>query len=145
MSCYWRVNTNQRELLFPRNASAPTVSAASYPSCVNNGSARQIGYPGPLTSDGTTHYSIWCLFNDETILSTESYDCPVPPQNVAHDCLNGGCIPKTTYNTPGVFASLAACQAGCAKNSPCVGECVSPAQLASLQAAATNLKSRYCP
>jgi hypothetical protein len=61
-----------------------------------------------------------------------------------YDCINGGCLPKTTYNTPGVFASLAACQSGCAKNSNCKGECVSADELAALQQAAANLKARYC-
>jgi len=69
---------------------------------------------------------------------------PIPP-NQPFDCLNGGCIPKATYNTPGVFPSLAACQLGCAKNSNCAGECVSPAQMADLQSATANLIARYCP
>jgi hypothetical protein len=64
--------------------------------------------------------------------------------NVACDCLNGGCIPKTTYNTPGVYASLAACQSGCAKNSNCTGECISTGELAALQQAANNLQTKFC-
>jgi hypothetical protein len=67
----------------------------------------------------------------------------VNPQE-PYDCINGGCVPKTTYNTPGVFASLAACESGCAKDSNCTGECVSAAELAALQQAANNLKSRLC-
>lgn len=37
----------------------------------------------------------------------------VPPvdNNKPCDCLNGSCIPATTYGTPGAFATLAACQA----------------------------------
>jgi hypothetical protein len=61
-----------------------------------------------------------------------------------YDCLNGGCIPKTTYNTPGAFPSLATCQSGCAKNSNCTGECVSPEELAALQQAANTLQSKFC-
>jgi hypothetical protein len=60
------------------------------------------------------------------------------------DCLNGGCIPATTYDTPGYYPSLSACQSGCAKNSNCDGECVTAAQLASLQQAANNIRSRLC-
>jgi len=71
-------------------------------------------------------------------------NCGSLDPTVAHDCINGGCIPSTTYNTPGIFANLAACQSGCAKNSNCVGECVSAAQIAALQAATSNLISRYC-
>lgn len=69
--------------------------------------------------------------------------CSVPG-NEQFDCINGGCVPKTTYSTPGVFASLAACQSGCAKNSSCTGECISKSEIAALQAAANNLMSRYC-
>jgi hypothetical protein len=61
-----------------------------------------------------------------------------------YDCVNGGCVPKITYNTPGVYASLAACESGCAKNSNCTGECISAEELAALQQAADNLRSRYC-
>jgi len=78
--------------------------------------------------------------------SDESAGCvptSVPPDQ-PFDCINGGCVAKTTYNTPGVFANLAACRSGCAKNSNCAGECVSPAQIAALQSATNNLISRYC-
>jgi hypothetical protein len=60
------------------------------------------------------------------------------------DCLNGGCIPATLYGTPGKYATLALCQAGCAKDSNCVGECVSVEEIAALQAAANNLQSKFC-
>lgn len=73
-----------------------------------------------------------------------SSDCNTVQPNESYDCINGGCIPKATYSTPGVFASLAACQSGCAKNSNCAGECVSAAELAALQAAAGTVRSRLC-
>jgi hypothetical protein len=60
------------------------------------------------------------------------------------DCLNGGCITAATYNTPGKYANLAACQSGCAKDSPCAGECVSAADLANLQQAAGLVQTRIC-
>ena len=73
-------------------------------------------------------------------------NCAPPGINPSqpYDCLNGGCIPKNTYNTPGAFANLAACQSGCAKNSNCAGECVDPAELAALQQAASHLQSKIC-
>jgi hypothetical protein len=61
-----------------------------------------------------------------------------------HDCVNGGCVPQSTYNTPGVYANLATCQSGCAKNSTCTGECVSAADLAALQQAAGTVQTRIC-
>jgi hypothetical protein len=72
--------------------------------------------------------------------------CGTSPLSVnnPHDCINGACLPQITYNTPGKFATLAACQSGCAKNSSCTGECVSASEIAALQQAAANLKARYC-
>jgi hypothetical protein len=64
--------------------------------------------------------------------------------NQLHDCLNGQCIPAKSYKTPGVFANLAACQSGCAKNSNCKGECVSAAEIAALQQAANNVRPKLC-
>jgi hypothetical protein len=60
------------------------------------------------------------------------------------DCVNGGCVPKTTYNTPGFFPNLEACLSGCGQNSNCTGECVSAEELAALQQAANNLRARLC-
>lgn len=64
--------------------------------------------------------------------------------NQPHDCVNGNCLPRTVYKTPGLFASLAACQSGCAKNSNCTGECVDPAEIAALNQAISKLKSKIC-
>jgi hypothetical protein len=74
-----------------------------------------------------------------------SGDCA--PTSIADqpcDCLNGGCVPKTTYNTPGIYVNLAACQSGCAKNSNCTGECVDPAEIAALKQAVNTLQSKIC-
>lgn len=83
-----------------------------------------------------------------TVTQVSLSNCPgcAPPidPTQSYDCLNGGCVPKTTYNTPGIFANLTACQSGCAKNSNCLGECVSPQELGALQAAANNLQSKFC-
>jgi hypothetical protein len=66
------------------------------------------------------------------------------PTNQKCDCLNGGCITSTTYNTPGKYANLAACQSGCAKDSTCDGECVSASSIAALQQAANLVQTRLC-
>jgi hypothetical protein len=42
---------------------------------------------------------------------------------VFYDCINGECIPKTTYNTPGHYETLAACQAECGT---CENQCNPP-------------------
>lgn len=70
--------------------------------------------------------------------------CSCEPTISSYDCVNGGCVPKATYGTPGVFSTLAACQAGCAQNSPCTGECVDPAEIAAHRQALNNLQSKFC-
>ncbi len=77
-------------------------------------------------------------------LSISLIEDPNPLDLVPCDCVNGGCVPKTTYNTPGVFPSLAACQSGCAKNSNCTGECVDPSEIAALGQALNTLQSKFC-
>ena len=67
-----------------------------------------------------------------------------PKPDEPYDCVNGGCVPKTTYGTPGKYATLAACQSGCAKDSNCTGECIDSAEIAALQQAANKLKTTYC-
>ena len=69
---------------------------------------------------------------------------PPPNPNVKHDCLNGHCIPAETYNTPGAYGNLAACEGGCARNSPCEGECIPIAEIAALQQAVDLIRPRVC-
>ena len=99
------------------------------------------GLVSPRYPDGTIYSAHY--FSSVISLTYEGCDNSPPPDQ-PYDCLNGGCVPKTTYNTPGVFATLAACQSGCAKNSDCVGECVSTGELAALQQAANNLQTKFC-
>ena len=143
MLCNWRGVTDKgRTLEVGKNLQAPTVAPSEFVSCTSSGRSRRFGYPPPLVGSGGV-YSAWCLDDDESVISVSFYDCEVD-KNQPFDCLNGGCVPKTTYNTPGVFLNLAACQAGCATNSTCTGECVSTAELAALQQAANQLQSKFC-
>ncbi|MGV0102511.1 hypothetical protein NSTCB13_01038 [Nostoc sp. DSM 114160] len=45
-----------------------------------------------------------------------------------YDCINGQCKISTTYNTPGLYQSLADCQAACANGGACASgkQCVDP-------------------
>ncbi|MGF1964601.1 MAG: hypothetical protein RMX99_034565, partial [Aulosira sp. DedVER01a] len=36
-----------------------------------------------------------------------------------YDCINGACVPSSTYSTLGVFSSLEACQTQCSANGNC--------------------------
>lgn len=68
---------------------------------------------------------------------------PLSPQN-PHDCINGNCLPKSVYGTPGIFASLSACESGCAKNSNCTGECIPSGEINNLRAAVVSLQKQVC-
>jgi hypothetical protein len=117
-------------LTYDGKVSLTTVSSCGY------------SWSAPKMPDGTTHPS----HRFSTINSiTYSSDCNggVSP-NQKYDCVNGGCVPAATYGTAGSYANLAACQSGCAKNSPCKGECVESAELAALQQAANQLQARNC-
>ncbi len=70
-------------------------------------------------------------------------DCS-PPPGQQYDCLNGSCVPKQTYNTPGAFSTIALCQSSCGQATPCDGECVPVAEIAALQSAASGLRARLC-
>ena len=133
----------------------------TYVNCANqSGSgyvcADDLAYVGGGSCGGGYFYSASNGFNEgnasEKSGSVTQVDCSscegccsgeVSP-NQAFDCLNGGCIPKSTYGTPGTFANLTACQYGCAKNSDCKGECVSAEELAALQQAASALQAKIC-
>lgn len=47
----------------------------------------------------------------------------------AYDCINGTCTNKNVYKTPGIYATLEACQAACGNTQPmCAApfECIDP-------------------
>lgn len=75
-------------------------------------------------------------------------NCTGTPSPVAanqpYDCINGECLPKSTYKSPGKYSNLAACQSGCGKDSNCTGECIPSDEIAALQSAVAKLKGKIC-
>jgi hypothetical protein len=67
---------------------------------------------------------------------------PPPPPNIAHDCINGSCIPQSTYNTPGIYQSLSDCEVACGTG--CSGKCISNADWAQISGLASQLKNKNC-
>lgn len=63
-----------------------------------------------------------------------------------YDCINGDCLNSTVYKTPGKFQNLAACRSECSGGggTPCAGECIPLEEIAALQQAASNIRSRLC-
>lgn len=59
-----------------------------------------------------------------------------------YDCINGACLPKTQYNTPGIYASLAECEQACGTG--CSGKCISNSDWATIEGLSNQLKQRNC-
>jgi len=64
------------------------------------------------------------------------------PAPINYDCINGACIPKTTYNTPGIYATLSDCEVACGTG--CSGKCISNADWAAIEGRSSQLKSINC-
>ncbi|MBN3911094.1 MAG: hypothetical protein HWQ35_32500 [Nostoc sp. NMS1] len=86
-------------------------------------------------------------------------DTGKPPTAPRYDCINGQCILKNTYNTPGIYNSLADCQAVCANGGACGSgkQCVDPTtfcpdgkvcidqgEFASIEALISKIGSEVC-
>ena len=70
-------------------------------------------------------------------------NCPVDPHpDIAHDCINGACLPKTTYGTPGIYRSLSECEVVCGTG--CSGHCISNVDWAEIEDLSKQLKNRNC-
>lgn len=120
----------------------PGIHSFSAPGKLVPGTFGQCGYSWQVMryADGS-HYPI--SFANGTLVY--SYvDCQGIPTESGYDCINAGCVGKSLYQTPGKYATLAACQSACAKDSNCTGECVDPAEIAQLNQAINQLKSKYC-
>ena len=59
-----------------------------------------------------------------------------------YDCINGACIPKTTYDTPGLYQSLEDCEVACGTG--CSGKCISNSEWAQIEGLSNELKSTTC-
>ncbi|MBG1263092.1 hypothetical protein [Nostoc commune] len=46
-----------------------------------------------------------------------------PTEAKRYDCINGSCIEKTTYKTPGLYVDLSVCETSCGIG--CGGKCIS--------------------
>jgi hypothetical protein len=115
--------------------------------CGQDEASTTAGYPHYVVSGAFYSFNRWDSVTYTKVPRSYCVNCgppdPLTPSQ-KHDCVNGYCLPSATYGTPGIFANLAACESGCAKNSNCTGECVSADELAALQQAANNLKARLC-
>jgi hypothetical protein len=61
---------------------------------------------------------------------------------IPYDCINGACIPKSTYNTPGFYATISDCEIACGKG--CSGKCLSNKDWAKIEDLGKRLKNQDC-
>lgn len=64
---------------------------------------------------------------------------PPPPR---YDCINGSCLEKSQYGTPGIYESLAVCEQNCGLG--CGGMCVSNADWVKIGNLAAMIKNKDC-
>jgi len=62
--------------------------------------------------------------------------------NQSYDCINGACIKKNIYSTPGLYGSLEDCQKACGTG--CSGKCVGNSEWAQIEEYSGELKSKNC-
>lgn len=80
------------------------------------------------------------LLASSIISQTPCTDCEDP--NTSYDCINGACIKKTQYNTPGIYNSLSQCETACGTG--CSGKCLSNEEWNKISDLAGKLKQRNC-
>ncbi|MDZ8070377.1 MAG: hypothetical protein RMY64_35665 [Nostoc sp. DedQUE08] len=66
----------------------------------------------------------------------------VPNPSEKYDCVNGACIKKSVYSTPGIYQSLSDCEVACGTG--CSGQCISNSDWAQIEGLSSQLKNRNC-
>ncbi|MEH2278124.1 MAG: hypothetical protein V7K40_25905 [Nostoc sp.] len=81
-----------------------------------------------LVVDGVSAYPDFAGGSAAGYGTISEIDCGTGQPFPKYDCLNGTCVQKTQYNTPGLYPSLADCQAVCANGGACGSgkQCVDP-------------------
>lgn len=67
---------------------------------------------------------------------------PPPPPSPRYDCINGSCLNKTQYGTPGIYESISACEQNCGPG--CGGVCISNADWTAISSLASQVKNKVC-
>lgn len=67
---------------------------------------------------------------------------PPPPPSARYDCVNGSCLEKGRYSTPGIYESLSECEQNCGPG--CGGVCVSNTDWAKISSLVAMLKNKDC-
>ena len=136
--CRYTVVTNVRTVEITSDGS-PTVFTNARCSAQGNSAIGWAGKNDLVQVFGA--YTNYCAYPDEQIVSIHLIECQEPP-SVQYDCINGACIPKTTYNTPGIYQSLSDCEVACGTG--CSGKCISNSGWAQIEGLSDELESANC-
>ncbi|MBD2243222.1 hypothetical protein [Nostoc sp. FACHB-888] len=62
--------------------------------------------------------------------------------DIEYDCINGACIKKDVYKTPGFYKSLSECEIACGVG--CSGKCISNSEWSQIENLSSQLRLRNC-
>ncbi len=92
-----------------------------------------------LLESGWTNYD---LLSSSITAQTPCTGCTLPPEEISYDCINGACVPETTYGTLGLYPSLSACETACGTG--CSGKCISNSEWAQIEGLSNQIKNINC-
>ncbi|WP_414622046.1 hypothetical protein [Calothrix sp. CCY 0018] len=80
------------------------------------------------------------LLASSIVSQTPCEGCVDP--NIYYDCINGACVKKDKYGTPGIYQTIEECEVVCGEG--CSGKCIANADWAKIQDFASKLKTKNC-
>ncbi|MEH2123711.1 hypothetical protein [Nostoc sp.] len=82
------------------------------------------------------------LYSSSKTFVKDDSSCTTPAPVTPYDCINGACIKKSVYNTPGLYQSLSDCEVVCGIG--CSGKCISNSDWSQIEGLSHQLKNRNC-
>ncbi|MEA5619512.1 hypothetical protein VB711_16935 [Cronbergia sp. UHCC 0137] len=118
------------------------------------GNSNDAPYQSFETIEGCSNYSVIRSSFDNREMSSFTCNASVsgvnftfvaddPNCGIAYDCINGACLPQSTYNTPGQYPTLADCELVCGGDS-CTGKCISNNEWVQIENLANQVKNNVC-
>ena len=101
------------------------------------GSTEQLGRV-KFPPGGANCIAVWIVPKN----SQPDIDEPPENENIPYDCINGACVQKKIYSTPGIFKSISECETACGTG--CSGQCIPNDEWNKIQSLANQLKNKNC-
>ncbi|WGV23367.1 hypothetical protein [Halotia branconii] len=90
----------------------------------------------------TTTAQVTVVDNDNSTAGYTKFGSCIACNAVSYDCINGICVKKTVYNTPGFYTTISDCETACGTG--CSGKCISNAEWSQIQGLSSQLKNKNC-